>query len=96
MKKATYNVQFFQLFVADAPIKNIYSFTPSQTWFFNKMVLQNTLRSDASTILKSIHVREIVREFVWCEAMIDRYDLMIANHSQHCYMAIWINVLLYL
>ena len=26
-------------------------------WYFNKMVLQNTLRSDVSAILKSIHVR---------------------------------------
>ena len=36
-------------------------------WYFNfnKMVLQNTLRSDISAILKFIHVREIVREFVW-------------------------------
>ena len=28
----------------------------SVTWYFNKMVLQNTLRSDVSAILKSIHV----------------------------------------
>ena len=34
-------------------------------WYFNKMVLQNTLRSDVSAILKSIHVRDIVQEFVW-------------------------------
>ena len=33
------------------------------------MVLQNTLRSDVSAILKSIHVREIV---CMGEAMIDR------------------------
>ena len=41
----------------------------SDPWYFNKMVLQNTLRSDVSAILKSIHVREIVR---MGEAMIDR------------------------
>ena len=29
-------------------------------WYFNKMVTQNTLRSDVSAILKSIHVRKIV------------------------------------
>ena len=40
-----------------------------EAWYFNKMVLQNTLRSDVSAILKSIHVREIVR---MGEAMIDR------------------------
>ena len=28
----------------------------SMSWYFNKMVLQNTLRSDVSAILKSIHV----------------------------------------
>ena len=39
------------------------------SWYFNKMVLQNTLRSDVSAILKSIHVRKIVR---MGEAMIDR------------------------
>ena len=33
--------------------------------YFNKMVLQNTLRWDVSAILKSIHVWEIVQEFVW-------------------------------
>ena len=38
---------------------------PTIAWYFNKMVLQNTLRSDVSAILKSIHVREIVLEFVW-------------------------------
>ena len=38
-------------------------------WYFNKMVLQNTLRSDVSAIFKSIHVLEIVR---MGEAMIDR------------------------
>ena len=38
-------------------------------WYFNKMVLQNPLRSDVSAILKSIHIREIVR---MGEAMIDR------------------------
>ena len=27
-----------------------------RAWYFNKMVLQNTLRSDVSAILKSIHV----------------------------------------
>ena len=32
--------------------------------YFNKMVTQNTLRSDVSAMFKSIHVREIVREFV--------------------------------
>ena len=37
-------------------------------WYCNKMVLQNTLRSDVSAILKSIHVREIVRTG---ETMID-------------------------
>ena len=36
-----------------------------RSWYFNKMVLQNTLRSNVSAILKSIHVREIVRKFVW-------------------------------
>ena len=29
-------------------------------WYFNKMVLQNTLRSDVSAILKSIHVRKMI------------------------------------
>ena len=42
---------------------------PVWSWYFNKMVLQNTMRSDVSAILKSIHVREIVR---MGEAMIDR------------------------
>ena len=44
--------------------------------YFNKMVLQNTLRSDESAILKSIHVREIVCGLLVSlsvgEAMIDR------------------------
>ena len=39
----------------------------SKSWYFNKMVLQNTLRSDVSAILKTIHVREIVRDLVWVE-----------------------------
>ena len=39
------------------------------SWYFNKMVMQNTLRSDVSAMLNSIHVREIVR---MGEAMIDR------------------------
>ena len=34
-------------------------------WYFNKVVSQIILRSDVSAILKSIHVLEIVREFVW-------------------------------
>ena len=34
-----------------------------EAWYFNKMVLQNTLRSDVSAILKSSNVLEIVREF---------------------------------
>ena len=32
-------------------------------WYFNKVLLQYTLRSDVSAILKSINVLEIVREF---------------------------------
>ena len=39
------------------------SFFELQKRFFHGMVLQNTLRSDVSAILKSINVREIVREF---------------------------------
>ena len=44
---------------------------PFDPWYFNKMVLQNTLRSDVSAILK-LSMSEKLSEFCVGEAMIDR------------------------